>query len=70
MKDQKLYFSKIDVDGRCIDLLLTETEIARASKRAIDPKNCDQIPDNLNTCWPIDKPPACSFWDKILGNCK
>lgn len=70
MDKSQLYFTKIEVDGRCLDLLFTEAEIARASKRAIDPKNCDLIPDSVNTCWPVQKPPACSFWNRILGNCE
>ncbi len=55
----KLFYTKIEVDGRCLD-----------SNRTIDPVNSDFIPDNVNTCWPIEQPPKCSFWDKILGNCK
>ena len=69
MKKLEFYYSKIEVDGRCLDLLFTEAEIARASKRAEDPKNSEIIPDYVNTCWPIEKPPACSFWNRILGNC-
>lgn len=65
----KLFYTKIEVDGRCLDLLFTEKEIARASNRIIDPANSDFIPSTLNTCWPIEQPPKCSFWEKILGNC-
>jgi len=69
MKNLNFYYTKIEVDGRCIDLLFTEEEIAIASERTLDPKNIDLIPDSVNTCWPIEKPPACSFWNRILGNC-
>jgi hypothetical protein len=65
----KLFYTKIEVDGRCIDLLLTEKEITKGSNRIIDPVNSDFIPNTINTCWPIEQPPKCSFWDKILGNC-
>lgn len=65
-----LTYAKVEVDGRCIDLLFTDTEIARASKRAYDPLNAHLIPANANTCWPVEKPPACSFWDMIMNKCK
>lgn len=70
MKQTKqLFYTKIEVDGRCLDLLLTEKEIAKASERMLDSNNSSFIPSNLNTCWPIEHPPKCSFWNKILGNC-
>lgn len=70
MQDKKLIYGKIEVDGRCLDLLFTEVEVARANKRAIEPTNSNLIPENVNTCWPIEKPPECSFWNRITGNCK
>lgn len=69
-EDKKLIYGKIEVDGRCLDLLFTEVEVARANKRAIEPTNSNLIPENVNTCWPIEKPPECSFWNRITGNCK
>jgi hypothetical protein len=69
-KDKTLTYGKIQVDGRCIDLLFTEIEIARASKRACDENNSHLIPSDVNTCWPIEKPPECSFWDRIMCKCK
>jgi len=70
MKNKNLYYTKIEVDGRCIDLLFTEKEIAKASERTILEENKEFIPENVNTCWPIEQPPKCSFWDRIIGNCK
>ena len=70
MDNKKLYFTKIEVDGRCIDLLFTEKEIVKASKRIFDEENLKNIPENNTTCWPLEHPPKCSFWDKIIGNCK
>jgi hypothetical protein len=69
-EDKKLIYGKIEVDGRCLDLLFTEVEVARANKRATEPTNSNLIPENVNTCWPIEKPPECSFWNRITGNCK
>jgi hypothetical protein len=70
MTEKHLTYGKVQVDGRCIDLLLTDVEVARASKRACDPANNLYIPTDINTCWPIEKPPECSFWNRIMGNCK
>lgn len=69
-QEKHLTYGKVHVDGRCIDLLLTDVEVARASKRAYDPLNSHLIPSDVSTCWPIEKPPECSFWDRIIGNCK
>ena len=57
------------MDGRCIDLLLTADEISKGSKRATSSHNNKFIPETVNTCWPIEQPPKCSFWSKILGTC-
>ena len=71
MQPQKhLTYTKIEVDGRCLDLLFTDVEIARAAKRTTLPENAALIPEAVNTCWPVEKPPACSFWDMIMNKCK
>jgi hypothetical protein len=57
-------------DGRGIDMLLSIKEIEKGIARAIDPKNKDLIPENCSTCWPIDKPQSCTFWDRILFKCQ
>ena len=56
-------------DGRCLDLLLSMKEIEKAVARAEDPKNSELIPENCCTCWPIEKPPECSFWNRIMFKC-
>ena len=38
-EDKKLIYGKIEVDGRCLDLLFTEVEVARANKRACGDNN-------------------------------
>jgi len=55
-------------DGRCIDMLLTMKEIEKGVNRAIDPKNINMI-STCCTCWPLEKPPKCSFWDRLLFKC-
>jgi hypothetical protein len=67
--NKDLKYTKIEVDGRCLDLLLTDVEISRGVKRATEEKNLHLIPENSNTCWPLEKPPECSFWNRIIGNC-
>jgi len=64
-----LVFIQATRDGRCIDMLLPMKEIEKGVSRAIDPKNTDLIPNNCCTCWPIEKPPNCTFWDRLLFNC-
>ncbi len=65
-----LLHTTILVDGRCIDLLLTEDEIATSFGRAINKSNKDFIDtENCCSCWSIKSPPKCSLWSKILGQC-
>lgn len=56
-------------DDRCIDMLLTLKEIEKGVARAIDPKNTNLILEDCSTCWPIEKPPKCTFWDRIMFKC-
>ena len=39
MAKKQLHFAKTEIDGRCIDMLLTEDEIIKASKRVLNEKN-------------------------------
>lgn len=59
------------VDGRCLDLLLTDEEVSTAFERSLKDDN-QQFIDNDRRCgsWPINKPPECSFWRRILGICR
>lgn len=64
------YHTTITKDNKCVDLLLTEDEIANAFARAINPDNKSDIDYNICcSCWDTSKPPECSFWRKILGMC-
>lgn len=66
-----LYHTTIKKDDRCIDLLLTEDEIAQAFERALDQNNKSYIStEQCCDCWSIEKPPKCTFWSKILGLCE
>lgn len=69
IKRSELVYLQATKDGRCIDMLLPMKEVEKATARAIDPKNKDLIPETCCTCWPIEKPPSCSFWDRLLFNC-
>ncbi len=66
----KKYYSKIEVDGRCVNLLLTETEVVKAHKRAIADSEKHGITESMyGVCWPTAQPPKCSLWDRIMGRC-
>jgi hypothetical protein len=67
----KLFHTTVYVDERCLDLLLTENEIAQAFERSLVSENKSHIDFNkCCDCWSTTKPPQCSFWNKILGLCK
>lgn len=66
-----LRHTTITIDGRCIDLLLTDEEISAAFERAIKDENSSFIDMNkCCSCWPVNPPPECPLWRKILGICK
>jgi len=69
IKRNELIHVQTTKDDRCIDMLLTVNEIEKGVNRAIDPKNSDLISKTCCTCWPIEKPPKCSFWDRVLFGC-
>jgi hypothetical protein len=56
-------------DGRCLDLLLTMKEVEKGVLRATEPENQKFMPNDCATCWPIEKPPKCTFWDRIMFKC-
>lgn len=61
----------VTVDGRCIDLLLTDDEISVAFERSLKDENQGFIEkDKCCSCWPVNKPPECKFWRRILGICR
>lgn len=68
-KPIELIHVQTEKDGRCIDMLLSVKEIERGMVRATDEKYSHLILENCSTCWPIEKPPKCSFWDRILFKC-
>jgi len=66
----KLYYSKVIVDGRCLDLLLSEDEIEVAAERALDnPETVVSFPESHGNCWSAEKPPKCSLWSRIMNKC-
>jgi hypothetical protein len=68
MNDELIHVQFIK-DDRCIDMLLTISEIEKGVERATNPENTDILSTTCNTCWPIEKPPKCSFWDRLMFNC-
>jgi len=67
----QLRHATVVVDGRCLDLLLTEEEISEAFARSLKEENIGLIDkEKCCTCWPANKPPECPFWRKILGICQ
>lgn len=69
IKREELIYIQGKKDNRCLDMLLPIKEIEKAVARAEDVKNKHLIPENCDTCWPIEKPPKCTFWDRIMFNC-
>jgi hypothetical protein len=66
----KFIHTKVYVDDRCIDLLLTEDEVAQAFERSLSTDNKKYIDlKKCCDCWSTIKPPKCNFWNKILGLC-
>lgn len=62
----------INVDNKCLDLLLTEVEIQKAFARALDHNNAQYIDQKICCkCWPIDSnKECCPFWKNIFGLCE
>lgn len=69
VKRSELIHIQVNKDNRCVDLLLTAKELEKAAARAIDIKNANLIPHDCCNCWPIEKPPSCTFWDRVLFKC-
>lgn len=66
-----LRHTSITVDGRCIDMLLTDEEISTGLERFLKEENRNLVDiDKCCDCWPISKPPECPFWHRVLGICK
>ena len=68
MESQNLFYAKTNINGRDVDLVLTEAQIMEGVKTALSNSElvCQSNPGN---CWPIDKPKGCSLWQKIFNVC-
>ena len=66
--NNKLTITTVKIDGRCLDLLLTEEEVIEAHARAMHPDNKELLGDDCCSCWPKDIEP-CGFWDRVLNKC-
>ena len=61
----------ITIDGRCLDLLMTEEEISSCFERTLSEDNQRYIDaEKCCGCWPAAKPPECPFWRRIMGICE
>ncbi len=70
MAETKLIHAQTNIDNRCVDLLLTESEILDGFRRALDINNRQYFDqDKLCKEWPVAKPKDCALWRKILGLC-
>jgi hypothetical protein len=65
---ENLFYAKTDVNGRTVDLVLTEDQVLNGVKAALQNSDlvCKMNPGN---CWPVEKPNDCPFWKKIFGVC-
>lgn len=69
MPKTELFYVQFQKDGRCVDMFLTLKEIEKGMDRFLDPKNQSLVPDTCCTCWPVEKPPKCTLWDRIMFRC-
>lgn len=62
----------INLNNKCLDLLLTEEEIQTAFARALDHNNAHYINQEVCCkCWPVDSHnECCPFWKNIFGLCE
>jgi hypothetical protein len=63
-----LFYAKSEINGRTVDLVLTEEQVITGVKSALQNSEfvCKMNPGN---CWPIDKPEECPIWRRIFGLC-
>jgi hypothetical protein len=68
MKNENLFYAKTTINGRDIDLILTEQQVLDGVKSALTNSElvCQMNPGN---CWPVEKPNGCSFWQKLFNVC-
>lgn len=65
---ENVFYAKAQINGRTVDLVLTEDQIVDGVKRGL--QNCDFVCEmNPGNCWPIEKPQECPVWKKIFGIC-
>ena len=66
MNENELIYAQVNIDGRCIDLLLTHDQIMEGFESGLS--NPDKIPA-FGQCWNINKPNKCSLLDRIMNRC-
>lgn len=69
MSTEQLYYAKTVVNGRDIDLVLTEKQVVDGLQSAL--LNSGFVcASNGGNCWPVEKPTDCPFWRKVFNICK
>lgn len=65
---EQVFYAKAEINGRTVDLVLTEEQIVQGVKCALQNSDfvCEMNPGN---CWPLEKPQECSVWKKLFGLC-
>lgn len=64
--EEDLIYAQATIDGRCIDLLLTQDQILQGFENGL--ANPERIPV-CGQCWDIKKPNKCGILDRIMNRC-
>ena len=69
--EPKYFYAKVEIDGRCVDLLLTHAETVRAYSRAKEnPSMVSDVRGYTELCCEVPvETRKCSIWEKLLGKC-
>jgi hypothetical protein len=68
MENENIFYAKTNINGRDVDLVLTEQQILDGVKSAL--KNTEFVCQmNPGNCWPVEKPKGCSLWQKLFNVC-
>ena len=69
--EPKYFYAKVNIDGRCVDLLMTNTEVVRSFNRAKEnPEKVNDVRCYTELCCEVPVVNRkCSIWEKLLGKC-
>ena len=66
MSKEDLIYAQATIDGRCIDLILTQEQLMQGFETGL--ARPDLIPA-CGQCWDIKKPNKCGVLDRIMNRC-